>query len=289
MTTHTTLQAVERSGPLTNINLLMTREHAKWWRSRRWWTQTALWLVLLSAFAALIYATVVIEGGIPGAEGTASDPTLTAEIRADAGNFVIMNVTGLASTLMAIAVIILTSGHVINELERGITAWLLSKPTTRTAYVLAKILPDALGYLVTMLVIPLTVVYVAVGRFIPVEYTALNFGLTLLVILVLLMFWHSFTLMVSIVARSTQIALGVALGLNLFGPQLIRLFAGQLPEQVVTVIDNIAPWNLATLIPRTLDGGIDAISAQATLLIATLGWMALNYAISVWAMRRLEP
>jgi ABC-2 type transport system permease protein len=267
----------------------MRREQAKWWRSRRWWMQIALWLVLLGAFSALMYATVAFEGRIPGMEMDDDDPALAEVIQADAGNFVINNLTGIATSLMSIAVIILTSGHIINELDRGITAWLLSKPTTRTAYVLAKVGPDALGFLVTMLVIPMTAVYLVMNAISTVAYPPVNFGLALLVTLVLLMFWHSFTLMLSVVTRSSQIALGVALGLNLFGPQLIRLFADQLPQQFVSIIDAIAPWNLSLTILQTLEDGPAAIGAGAGLLLAALGWMALNYAVTIWAMRRVEP
>jgi hypothetical protein len=58
MTTHTTLQLVQGSSPLMNMGLLIRREHAMWWRSRRWWMQKT----------KQVEAGVVVTIACPGAK-----------------------------------------------------------------------------------------------------------------------------------------------------------------------------------------------------------------------------
>ena len=58
-----------------------------------------------------------------------------------------------------IAVIIILQDAIIGEKESGTAAWVLSKPVSRTAFVVAKLIAHSVGVLVTMTLLPGLVAY----------------------------------------------------------------------------------------------------------------------------------
>jgi ABC-type transport system involved in multi-copper enzyme maturation permease subunit len=59
----------------------------------------------------------------------------------------------------SIVIVILSSGPIIGERERGTAEWVLSKPASRTSFVLTKLISGSISYAVSLALIPDCVVY----------------------------------------------------------------------------------------------------------------------------------
>ncbi len=64
-----------------------------------------------------------------------------------------------AGLFPAVGVVIIMQGVVVGEKKSGTAAWVLSKPVTRPAFILSKVIANSLGVLVTMVVLPGIVAY----------------------------------------------------------------------------------------------------------------------------------
>jgi len=107
---------------------MLAKESRAWWRTRRWWIQCLLWLLLLNGTLWL------------NIRGHSTDPGL-----------VFLMMAGLAVPIGAIS---LAQDSILGERHSGTAAWVLSKPVRRPAFVLAKLVALGLGLLVTGVVLP---------------------------------------------------------------------------------------------------------------------------------------
>jgi ABC-2 type transport system permease protein len=91
---------------------------------------------------------------------------------------------------------IIMQGVIVGEKKAGTAAWVLSKPVTRTSFVVSRILGSTLGILITAVLLPGLVAYVTVGVFTPVGWLPpLNFLAGIVVLAISMFFWLSLTLM----------------------------------------------------------------------------------------------
>jgi ABC-2 type transport system permease protein len=119
---------------------LLRKELKQWFGTRSWIRQSMLWSLVLGGLIFLI----------------ASDTTVTTEEGLAAG---ITLYSIMAPIFPAIGIIIFSTGAIIREKERGTAAWVLSKPASRTSFVLAKLVGGTISYGVSLALIPGLVVY----------------------------------------------------------------------------------------------------------------------------------
>src|SRR5689334_175599 len=129
----TALQPVEAQGRLMGFANLFRKEHNQWWRSRTWLIHAIVWLLLVNAIVFAVYTVPVPE------EAVGAPPQSGAMI------FVVMS--GLMTGL---GVILVMQGAVLDEKKSGTAAWVLSKPLSRPAFILAKLTANSLAALVLM-------------------------------------------------------------------------------------------------------------------------------------------
>ena len=129
------LERVSAGGWRSGLSNLMGAAFGSWWRTRTWVVQSLLW-------------TAVING------------SLAAFIWGDAPDDVtVFTLFGVMTMFAAIAVAILMQEAIVGEKRSGTAAWVLSKPVSRPAFVLSKLVPNAVGIVVTMLAIPSAVLF----------------------------------------------------------------------------------------------------------------------------------
>jgi ABC-type transport system involved in multi-copper enzyme maturation permease subunit len=104
---------------------MLAKENTAWWRTRRWWIQGLLWLILLNVGDA-----ANLRMGVPD-------------------NFLFA-----AGLVLPIAAIVLSQDAILGERHSGTAAWVFSKPLRRPAFLLAKIISYGLGFLVTGVLLP---------------------------------------------------------------------------------------------------------------------------------------
>jgi ABC-2 type transport system permease protein len=266
MRTETQLQAITGAGWWRGFGPLLRREQRRWWGGKRWWVQALFWTLLLNG---LLVLTLFVMPQAAATDGVTITP-------AEAFEFGVQIFFGLGVIAPAIGAIILLQDVVIEEKSTGIAEWLLSKPLARSAYVLAKLLPNMLGMAVTMLLIPGAVGYAIFWIF---DAEALNLTAFLAsggIVALHLLFYLTLSLMLGVILRTRRPLLGITLG-SLLGGSLVP----------VTAVVQFTPWKLGELsVLPMLGSALPPIAT--TMLVSTALWSLLFVGVAIWQMQRLE-
>jgi ABC-2 type transport system permease protein len=214
---------------------LFRKEHNEWWKTRSWLIHSIIWLVLIN--------------GILLAVLKAPTPAEVAEITPpDSGGVIFVIMGGLMTGL---GIIIVMQGAVLDEKKSGTAAWVLSKPVSRPAFILAKLAADSLAALLIMIVFQGAVAFGLLSAF-DKNPPALLFFIAALGLMALhLLFYLTLTLMLGTLFNERGAVLGIPIGL-LFGAQFLM--------QLSQALTQIMPW--AIIIPA---GGGSALAHMAML------------------------
>jgi ABC-type transport system involved in multi-copper enzyme maturation permease subunit len=280
-----------------------SRETHKWRSTSRWLKQTLLWTVLLGLLTFLFFALLAPVSGFINVLNLVyqflQDGSVLTLVRALEGggaesvqfstaSLVLPPMVAVGSTLIGQAVILLLAAQYFDEVRRGTLGWALGRPITRGAYLASKVLADGLGILLLTVLIPFGVLFAimaATAR--SQDITLGNYVLGVLMVLLLLLFWHALVTMLTFVTRRRAVALAIPLLLLLLG----NLVANSLDYLLGTVdlFRQIAPWSVRALIAPAMRGTLDlANSAQLVPLIAVLVWIVALYVIAWLALRRQD-
>ena len=136
MAAELTLQPVARRGRAGGFHNLLRNELASFWGTPTWLIQVGTWLVFGPGFLLLflLSESLAAQGG--------RAPRAAVEL-------VARLLPTSAGTLVAIAAVILAQGKIVGEKQSGTAAWVLSKPVSRGAFVLAKFLALGSGMVAT--------------------------------------------------------------------------------------------------------------------------------------------
>lgn len=235
MKTESTLKRSQSHGWRMGLGNLLSRENNTWWKTSRWWVQILVWGLITNGVLVLLlflrpFMTEVFSNVNP--EDLADIPD---------GITAFFSLAGLA---LPIGVVILVQGSIITEKELGTAEWVLSKPVSRTAFYLSKLIAHGIGIFVTMVLVQsgLAFVFISLSRQTPVSLTGFMTGAALLAIL--LFFYLSLTLMLEVIANKRAMVLGISLGAALGGALLVNLFP------VLAIVTPFAAPNLIALIAQ---------------------------------------
>jgi ABC-2 type transport system permease protein len=182
----------------------------------------------------------------------------------------------MGSLALPIGAIIWLHGAILGERETGTAAWVLSKPASRTAFVLAKFVVHALALTLVALLLPAAAAYLALsletGAALPLGSYAAAFGLLELNLL----FYAALTLMLGAFARSRGVVLAVG---------LVLLFGFDAVLAVAPWLANAGPWMLGRMAIVLASGGPLATPWP---LWTTSAWIVAFLALAVWRVRREE-
>lgn len=277
------LQAVEGGGRLQGFGNLLRRENAAWWRTWTGWIQSVLWLIVLNGLLAAALGSPVQRAGSapPSAPAPGSVPTFQ-EIMGNSlstGMFLFVLIAGIA---VPIAAIILGQDAIIGEKHSGTAAWVLSKPVSRPAFILAKVCGHALGFLVAFALLQGAVAYLQISRAGGASPSGFAGAMGLLYLNVL--FYLTLTLMLGTFFKGRGPVLGITLSL-LLG---YKVFVGIAPGLTI-----ITPWAMVLdvipgQLPLTMTLALGLPLPTVTPVIATLVWCAAFVAVAIWRFRREE-
>jgi ABC-2 type transport system permease protein len=237
MVANTELQRVGLSGWRTGLGNLLRKENRAWWGSRRWLVQSLLWAVIVNGFAAfMLFGMPLVIEVVGGPEMDALSMGLAALFK-------------LGPLALAAGAVILVQDAILGERQLGLTEWLLSKPVSRPAYVLSKLLAHGLGVLVILVGLQGALGYgllsLAMGEPFPLPpYLVGMAGLA-----VHTLFYLALTLMLGVLAASRRVLLGVSMGL-LMGGMMIAQALGVFVGKFVM----LTPWALVELLPLAVQG-----------------------------------
>jgi ABC-2 type transport system permease protein len=262
MAANSVFEQVEERGWRRGLRNLLRAGFAEWWATNTWWVHALIWSAVLN----LMLAGIVLSGDAISAR--------------DGVGFLCL-FGGLFPT---VAVVIILQGAIVGEKQNGTAAWVLSKPVSRIAYILGKLVPNAVSMPVAMLLIPMII------GFVFLNVTGLRLGLGdflpgFLVVALNMLFYVTLTVMLGAIFKKRGGVIAIPLGL-LFGQQYL---IGSLP-----VLGNVLPWGLALPLGEGITTSIAAslmLGRQPTTLLPVVTVTAatlLFFVVAVWRFRDVE-
>jgi ABC-2 type transport system permease protein len=167
----------------------------------------------------------------------------------------------------------------VREKQLGTAAWILSKPVSRSAFVLAKFVAYTVAFLSLAILVPSAVFYgqsvFLAGR--APELAPFLAGVGLLALHTL--FYLALTLLLGTIYNTRGPIGGIAMGV---------LFAGFLPPNLVPQAVLLAlPWTLGKSAVGLVLGG-ELPTVWIIPVIATAMWIALFVGVALWRFGREE-
>jgi ABC-2 type transport system permease protein len=268
MSTNEILQHVDERGWRRGLDNLLKGESSAWFRSRKWWVHSLMWLLCINLI--LFFTTLDPEAGAPATGGIPD----TLELYGIFGGMFVM-----------MGVLVILQGAIVGEKKSGTAAWILSKPVSRTAFVVAKTVGNSLGVLATAVLVPGVVAYLEIGLMTDLGWLSpLSFLVGVVALALHAIFWITFTIMLGSFFDAWAPVIGIPLALA-FGQQLI---VGLIPPLLY-----VFPWALAAPV------GDDKPALAASLfngaapfswipLLSALVFSGLFTSIAIWRFNRQE-
>jgi ABC-2 type transport system permease protein len=223
-------------GWLAGFGNMLGKELGEWFRTRRWLWQVLIWLIIIDGFVALLlFILPALAAIMPALKPTveAAFGGLSPEVGGVSMYFTMLAMAG------SIGVIILAQDEIIQEVQSGTAAWILSKPVARPAFILTKLLSNTIGALIFIVALPglvtLGETYLATHNMVPLVPFLVGSGIVLLS----LIFYISLVILLGILFESRGAVLGIAFGL-MFGGLILRNFIPPLLYVLPLSMDGIA-------------------------------------------------
>jgi len=253
---------------------LLRKENRAWWGTRRWWINALLWSGLIGGLMANMLfvptiASLASEAEIEQAGG------LTAYI-SQMGAGVLFE---FGAVVLAISVVVLIQDSILGERQSGLTAWLLSQPVARRAYLFAKLAANGLAILVLLVGLPAVLGYGLLSIRLGVAFPILSFLVGVGVLALHTLFYLALTLALGTIFNSRAPILGVGLGSALGGGMLGSLFQ---PLLYVT------PWMLPKVAALLANHQVVPAAMLWPPLAAALLWSVLFVCMAQIRLERME-
>jgi ABC-2 type transport system permease protein len=248
---------------------MLRKESQVWWGGGRWLAQALIWLVLINGLIAFLIMVMSLAPAEPGS------PQITPELIYQT-LVVSLFQLGLVST--SIGVVVTVQGAIIGEKQTGTAAWILSKPVSRPAFVLAKLLAQAISFITLAVLLPGAVGYaealLLAGRAPALPMYIAGVGVWALNVL----FYVAFTLMLGTLFNSRGAVAGIALAF---------MFGGSIVSSIVPNLAVVTPWVLPN-IASALGTGQPVPETIVIPLVLSVFWTVLCAGVAVWRFGREE-
>jgi ABC-2 type transport system permease protein len=279
MAANAALQRVNEQGWRRGFTNLFRRENSQWWRTRTWLVHAVIWLVVVNGIVAAVLWSPEPTNQPTQGQGTQAGIQMDDPLIGGSMIFVVM--CGLATGIGGVLVM---QGLILDEKKSGTAAWILSKPVSRSAFILSKLIANGIACVLIMVVLQGIIAYILITARSGSAPSATGFVIGVGLVALNLVFYLTLTLMLGTLFKERGPVIGIPLAL-LFGAQMLQSLAPWLNE--------IMPW--ALVIPK---GQTDmALAMQAMLnqplstttpIIATALWSMLFIAIAIWRFHREE-
>jgi ABC-2 type transport system permease protein len=249
---------VEEHGWRMGLSNMVRKEFTAWFGSSAWWKQALLWSVVLSF--------IVVSGAVAGPE------------------FGILMFVLMGSIFMTIATIINSQEFILEEKRTGSAAWVLSKPLSRTAFIVAKLFPNAINLTVSLVFIPGAVVFTLMFL-LTGGATSFTFFLGLIPLAFWVIFLEFFTICLGTFFEKEG---------EVMGPPFFLMFLlFQLgPMQFIGELSPFGLWILAQMLIVGDNSQMTFTPSAAfpigTTIVATIVVIIILALISIWRFNREE-
>ena len=234
-----TLRMVNERGWRMGFANLFHGASAEWWHTKKWLIHIVAWLLFLNGMLASFLwkdsagapsQTAASLESLNSMAAVQQDPILSAFV-------VFLVFSGMA---LPVAAIIAGQDAIIGERQSGTAAWVLSKPVSRPAFIISRMVSSVIGIFVTGVVVQGMVAYIQLSLRIGSPWPITGFlGMVGLLSLNLL-FYLALTYMLGSLFTSRGPVLGISLAMALIGPVVLNW---------MPIFKDFTPW--AFFIPLT--------------------------------------
>ena len=271
MSSNSVLHPVTTRGWRAGYNNLFRKENRDWWGTRSWLVQAIIWTaILIGILATLLFTPMEDDASLLALGG-----------RSALGLTIFFAVAGAA---LPVGAIIMGQEEVLDEKRSGTAAWILSKPVSRVAFIVAKVTANAIGILIILVLLEGALAYGLIAIVTGHAFPVLPYLGALGVLYLNVMFYFLFSLMFSAATNSRGAAIGIPMAV---------LFSYQFIVSLAPWTLQIMPWGLTN--PGSGARELPLVAAVAlgqpvspTPIIATLLWCALFVGIALWKFNRDE-
>ncbi len=256
-------ELVTGSGWTRGLSNMLRSGLARWFKTRTWWVQCLIW--------------GVVVGGITSAAAFNSEPVSFITL--------LMVFTVFVGIFPEVGVVIIMQDTLVGEKREGTAAWVLSKPVTRAAFVVSKVIANSVGILATMVAVPCAVGYAIMSVVQKSPLDLLGFLAAMGVIFISHFFFLSLTLMLGALLNNRAAVIAIPLAV---------LFVQQNLIQFQPELRFILPWNLVIPIGEGSSLALSLMQRTSihpdfiTLLVITVVECLLFLVIGVWRFNREE-
>ncbi len=268
---------------LGGFSNLWGKENRRWWGTRYWLIQLIIWVIIVNGITFAVYQLPVEE--IYGSDSGDTSVTEQAEIKLMTrhpeliGLIPFMRLAGLG---MVIGVLVIAQGAIIGEKQSGTAAWVLSKPVSRSGFILSKLAGLGLGILCVMCVLEGGILYTQIWLTTGVQIALLHYAGMLGLVFLDLLFYLTLSIMLGTFFNSRGALIGIP---------LILVFSYMIIPNMPAWLVAIMPWNLLDNLtqPALALSVVQGQPIQSVApLIATVLWCVGFIGIAVRRFQREE-
>jgi ABC-2 type transport system permease protein len=191
------MDRVREKGWRRGLGNLLKGEYSTWFKSSRWWKHLILWFSVIN----LMMVIMIIAAADAAKSGEEGPPVLFMY-----GLF--------GGMFVAFGVMIIMQRVLVGEKRSGTAAWVLSKPVTRTAFVVSRLVVNAIAILLTSVIVPGVIFYLTLGVFSDIGWLSpFGFLAGLAMLALHTFFWIALVLMMGTLTESSGAVIAVPMAL----------------------------------------------------------------------------
>lgn len=249
-------QRVDERGWRRGMGNLLQGELSSWFKSKRWLKQILLWLSIINL---ILFFTVI------GLSKATKEAVAAGEPPPEVDTLMLYGIFG--GMFVAFGVMVIMQRTIVGEKRDGTAAWVLSKPVTRTAFVVSRLVGNTIGIFLTEVLIPGVVTYLTIGIFTSLGWLPpLNYLAGIAVLSLSAFFWLTLTLMAGTLFEASGGVIAIPMGLY---------FAMWMLPTVITPLMYITPVIL-TVGP---EGDFKGVSTALMLGESPFSWIPVISAV----------
>jgi ABC-2 type transport system permease protein len=262
-------QLVREKGWRRGLGNLLRGEYSAWFKSSRWWKHLILWFAIINVMMGFM-----IIASVEAAKDGSGGPPILFMYGIFGGMFV------------AFGVMIIMQRVLLKEKQSGTAAWVLSKPVTRTAFVVSRLVVNSIAILLTAVIAPGVVLYITLGLFSNFGWLSpFGFAAALLMVALHAFYWIALVLMMGTLLKSSSGVIAVPMVLYFvfwYGPSVIPALAYISP---LLLTFSPAPEQMSALSVSFMTG--EPVSSWLP-LVATVVSCVIFIAVAIWRFNRQE-
>lgn len=262
MSGNSAFELVGERGWRRGLRNMLQSELAHWWKTNMWWIQCIIWIGVVG----FLLSTVLFAG----VDIAFEDAVIVYSV--------------FAGLFPSVGVVIILQDAIVGDRQNGTAAWVLSKPVSRSSFIVSKLMAHSLGVFATMVLAPGLVAYVLFSLSGQADFSILQFGTALGGIFLSQLFFLTLTLMLGTFFKGRGPVIGIPLGVLFMQQNLIGM---------VQPLKYVLPWTLVippgggseALVPAMLLGQ----PAPSTLQIGLISLEIIIFTVvALWRFQQEE-